>query len=99
STHIYPLALHDALPIFWCPRIVRRKFDRRVKPVLRGIGFFRVTGLRKNHVGILEPDFMETLPPSIDGTANVWKQLGTVNRQQRRSEEHTSELQSPDHLV
>src|SRR5947208_10267781 len=56
---IYPLSLHDALPISWPPN--RRNRIRR--------------GCRRRRFARLVP-------------AASW-----------RSEEHTSELQSPDHLV
>src|SRR5258708_8261924 len=32
-------------------------------------------------------------------TAHLWQQVGAHHRRDGRSEEHTSELQSPDHLV
>src|SRR5258708_25496685 len=61
TTEIYPLSLHDALPI-WPPR----------HALPRGVG---------------------------SGAAGHRRPVGPLGPQAARSEEHTSELQSPDHLV
>src|SRR5256885_11031140 len=67
TTEIYPLSLHDALPIYGA----RRLFALRARPSLR-------RRRRRRHG--------DDRPPRLRGAA-------------RRSEEHTSELQSPCNLV
>src|SRR3990170_8953589 len=62
TTEIYPLSLHDALPIYLCTVV------GEIDPVLL----------------VIARDYAR----GNVGSAVLW-----------RSEEHTSELQSPDHLV
>src|SRR5207244_8845403 len=86
ATDIYPLSLHDALPIcppgLHCPpRDPRGGGSRRIA---RGA----VEGSARPGAPLAQ------LPP--------WPLLSSAHGQRAdpaRSEEHTSELQSPDHLV
>src|SRR5207244_6930258 len=96
-THaIYTLSLHDALPIYPVKEPITN-FDVESgvgNLTIRGLGNARVERLRVNGgVGRTELDFTGDLKnTSPDTEINVG--VGQV-----RSEEHTSELQSPDHLV
>src|SRR5258708_14025134 len=71
TTEIYPLSLHDALPIF-------AVIDRELWQTLlsRSLG--------------AKPSLWNTFP-------QAWFRAQRPGKE--RSEEHTSELQSPDHLV
>src|SRR3712207_8334438 len=85
TTEIYPLSLHDALPIFGARRLRRQAltFSRGVplRPALVGAGFVVLGRWR-----VLGPDLVEDV---------VQDRLGGA----LRSEEHTSELQSRQYLV
>src|SRR5262245_65766014 len=72
TTDIYPLSLHDALPIFAAYRGPRALFPAEVLPATAA--------------GSAVDLELEADPPQI-------------RRRSRRSEEHTSELQSLRHLV
>src|SRR5207244_12740964 len=90
-THnIYPLSLHDALPI--CNQLILDDvigaLEQRRSPIL--------LTERKDH--------LEYFAARLSGIARhvVVLQGGmsvSARREVKRSEEHTSELQSPDHLV
>src|SRR5258708_10863776 len=45
------------------------------------------------------PQLLSAVRAAIKERTNVWMTVVTVPRRELRSEEHTSELQSPDHLV
>src|SRR5690606_42018584 len=88
SAEPYTLSLHDALPIYWAARRVRdqtgpRQILRRDDPTRR------------------ERGALEDVPE----LAHVaWPSMGLEHRdgggiERRRSEEHTSELQSRENLV
>src|SRR5690348_17857775 len=84
TTEIYTLSLHDALPI--CER-----------PQIAGVdggdgGVARLAGLPEVEVGLpaVEP---------ANGVAERTVERGECGWSADRSEEHTSELQSPVHLV
>src|SRR5207244_12738217 len=89
---IYPLSLHDALPIsvsdenFDMSLITGKSLSRRA--LLKGAG--AAVGL----------PFLESMIPAFappaSAAATPQRRFGVVYF---RSEEHTSELQSPDHLV
>src|SRR5207244_11432676 len=83
-----PLSLHDALPI-WLP-------SPQFTSTPHGLSF--APGSEK------EPRLMLVEAPSFafwsDGGVTVGATLATATwKVAERSEEHTSELQSPDHLV
>ena len=92
TTEIYTLSLHDALPISGTLRI-----DADIDLVGRLIpeGSFTVTGVIGSFRGTpqLLPRFIADLPDAGEF------QEGAEVSSDSRSEEHTSELQSPDHLV
>src|SRR5258708_23700856 len=89
TPEISPLPLHDALPISLLAadivaEPIRRWFQRREGV---GVGLF----LRRVHAPRRERDF-HIVPAGFRG-------LLDCRTAAERSEEHTSELQSPDHLV
>src|SRR5207244_11327862 len=85
-----PLSLHDALPI-----------SRRATP-LCGATRTQIRRLELYSAG-MRPTKMRTAAsrrigaPGFEASSNTLYCLRPVN--ETRSEEHTSELQSPDHLV
>src|SRR5256885_3063196 len=85
-TEIYTLSLHDALPICRC----RPPHGRRAG-LRRGGLLFRPTGAPGDLVCL-------TLSDRIDLT-DLTDSLDLTAEPARRSEEHTSELQSPCNLV
>src|SRR5207244_10402734 len=93
SAGLYTLSLHDALPIFGIgegaaqPAGFSLVFDHYAKP-RRGFATGVVAAAIALGLG----------GSSVLGgvTADWWDHLSAVTP---RSEEHTSELQSPDHLV
>src|SRR5207244_7759375 len=95
SNPSYPLSLHDALPIFpihavqmgdgfWSPRM-RTNVERSIPTMLEEL---------EQH-GIVD-NFLRL---SGQKQADRRGPLYTDSDLYKRSEEHTSELQSPDHLV
>src|SRR5207244_11445402 len=90
-TQLYTLYLHDALPIsakfFPCPcRITKKKIN---------FGWPKVTRINLDKdpvIFFVEALLGNSIPPPPDLNSDFGK--GSL-----RSEEHTSELQSPDHLV
>src|SRR5947208_12085818 len=85
-THLYPLSLHDALPISACS-------DRRTS---------KVTWKRSVRCG---PAARNAIQRGFNFACRTVRMIAFTywllrkRSQIRRSEEHTSELQSPDHLV
>src|SRR5258708_26808936 len=101
TTEIYTLSLHDALPIFPVSDVC---VCRRMSPRRRGTfsavrcSFMRAAtvfplpaGPESRHSRSRAVRKVRTVPRASNRT--------TVGGVTRRSEEHTSELQSPDHLV
>src|SRR5207244_12288414 len=97
STELYSLSLHDALPICaaWECAGVATQFTStdRLEAVSSAIDAF-IKGIRHSEV---ELQFRYLIDHA---TAEVLKERrASVDVKCVRSEEHTSELQSPDHLV
>src|SRR5262249_61764917 len=90
TTEIYPLSLHDALPIWFG---VERHGDRRIV-----VHAQRAVGVRAHHMLGEEPPLGVAVRP--EGRAHrAHVALGCLDIRERRSEEHTSELQSLTNLV
>src|SRR5207244_12308512 len=94
ASRIYTLSLHDALPI--CPRVSRGRLrmklhEHQAKEVLAAFGVVVPRGF-----ACTSADEVERAAGQLGGAVVVKAQ---VHAGGRRSEEHTSELQSPDHLV
>src|SRR5207244_9092580 len=93
------LSLHDALPI--CLR-VNLQYDLpgsvTGNPTEAGGGMLRRTQIRENLAVILENGKSITVAQSADPVGDRQVTID-VKATILRSEEHTSELQSPDHLV
>src|SRR5207244_13593272 len=99
TTNIYTLSLHDALPIYE---------DQKERS--RYIGLFLVEGkaesvlseddhrrLRRMLGSAMPPSIVEHFVRSLSKPGRLTAGLNYYRA--NRSEEHTSELQSPDHLV
>src|SRR5207244_13518064 len=94
-----PLSLHDALPI--CARAKDRRADgSQGDPDLAAVlvDDEAETGDRDHH-GVARADLRERTGTPDDPPARAEDELIGPERAALRSEEHTSELQSPDHLV
>src|SRR5207244_13044297 len=94
TTHIHTLSLHDALPIWASNKVIpiRPLIATRKPPgpmtwngAPQNFSAPRANGAISN-----KPNITRNSPPPNHG----WGRS-----RQDRSEEHTSELQSPDHLV
>src|SRR5207244_13460678 len=85
----YTLSLHDALPIFDVIQDVL---------LLAEFGSERCAA-QKQEVVIVEPGQALHLRALIDDHVHAIGDDERSKMQRLRSEEHTSELQSPDHLV
>src|SRR5258708_24493864 len=96
TTEIYTLSLHDALPIYGMPVCSTNKMPLRAASSLTA--------------SLRAPPLAEGTKAGIRGCSCRHSSLLTGRRAMRaasitalrgpvRSEEHTSELQSPDHLV
>src|SRR5207244_7686731 len=90
TTHIYTLSLHDALPIF-AKKLVRLKSAAGC--ILRQFCFSPT--LCEDSCVIRTLIFAFNSRQKIFGLCITY----AVAFSETRSEEHTSELQSPDHLV
>src|SRR5207244_10380423 len=93
---LYPLSLHDALPIYaaGAPTVAvaaPADFVRLELVVAR-------REARRDHDRVVERAG-EKCRGSGGAEIMVGVPIGPVDHHQRRSEEHTSELQSPDHLI
>src|SRR5437763_13478339 len=86
TTETYTLSLHDALPILYREEERRRKDAARQERADRA----RVRAVDKDWN--LKQAVFEVMPRAVQDSAG---DLGRVSR----SEEHTSELQSPMYLV
>src|SRR5256885_9213111 len=92
TTKISPLSLHDALPIF-LPRRDRRPADEAARAPPRGAagGAGAARGRRRSQ---------RALPGLAEHAPGPAARAGRRRRGSRgRSEEHTSEIQSPCNLV
>src|SRR5207244_11461562 len=92
STRSYTPSLHDALPISSWKRSRRR---RLMSNLLRGSGSGQ-PGSRIESTCVTPPaqwQSSSSIPQIV-----TWKGTSCISAT-ARSEEHTSELQSPDHLV
>src|SRR5438552_14732865 len=88
STDFSTLSLHDALPIFVTDRNRGWSANRDL-----ALGWIREDGLAVV-VENVDRDLVSLVGVDDDGQSIL-----TNPPQSQRSEEHTSELQSPDHLV
>src|SRR5207244_7553563 len=88
--HIYTLSLHDALPIFYALGLIFYEMLTRRRP----FDAESVSGLIALHVSAPRPK----LPDEFSEYQGLLDRMIAVEPR-NRSEEHTSELQSPDHLV
>src|SRR5207244_7626225 len=87
---IYTLPLHDALPIFHC------RGRRAAGPSSRSSQRGHASSKRRRKTAPSSTSKSGATPASTGNCRRMWAQkLWIVPR----SEEHTSELQSPDHLV
>src|SRR5207244_8904599 len=90
STALYPLSLHDALPIFAFSALRwRSRCSRGSSLALRQLCNRPKSLSRRRSRNPPEPSSVA----GTCGSASCWSWV------RYRSEEHTSELQSPDHLV
>src|SRR5207244_10728517 len=89
-----PLSLHDALPISRMLEAIRLLDPKRIR-------FYQASSSEMFGKVRETPQRESTpfYPRSPYGVAKVYGHHITVNYRESRSEEHTSELQSPDHLV
>src|SRR5207244_12099278 len=95
---LYSLSLHDALPI--CSVVLPRNRRSQLHHLLR-IEMFAQIGeqfIRKLDRCFRHRDGVAKYEPFQIGKRGTRFELGQVEKL-LRSEEHTSELQSPDHLV
>src|SRR5207244_10435828 len=89
TSHTYTLSLHDALPIF------NDYLVRRYKIKLSGASRAAESRIRP----AIFPRANPQKNPFRAAAASPRRELPLFLRFPSRSEEHTSELQSPDHLV
>src|SRR5207244_12976958 len=94
TTRLPPLSLHDALPISRAQRLTSRS-DPRIIPDIPAFYHCCARDGRTplNGCPPLEESAWERRPSALR------QRSGSRKRCLTRSEEHTSELQSPDHLV
>src|SRR5207244_12598257 len=91
TPHIYPLSLHDALPI--CPA------QRRERQLLLAHHVLGDALLHHDPAARRSPDPRPLLDPDRRRDLLGLELRLSSGARAHRSEEHTSELQSPDHLV
>src|SRR5207244_8519018 len=91
-THTHPLSLHDALPIYATLPILWSRVERTRRTSWRGSMPAPTTSCASRTTG---PSSSRGSGARFDcgGPSSAWRPRTP------RSEEHTSELQSPDHLV
>src|SRR5207244_5963505 len=95
STVLSPLSLHDALPIFLLRRRLEGAASLEVERVHEdGRDRARPERLERQHL-----EASDRLRPAGAPEPFVPLRERAVRALGSRSEEHTSELQSPDHLV
>src|SRR3712207_9195451 len=87
TTEIYTLSLHDALPIFSQPQGQAEAAGHEAPPPGAEHGGDQPDAERGEH------------RPGVDRPQAVQDGVAAQPREQRRSEEHTSELQSRQYLV
>src|SRR5438876_9160099 len=71
-----------------------RKFSGPVVP--RGYG---MCSLRPTNSLAIKPLWLDEIPPDFQSMPRADRKVTTIASDSKRSEEHTSELQSPVHLV
>src|SRR5207244_10672066 len=91
TSSLHPLSLHDALPISRLSRTVRKLWRPDLFRHLR-ISHHR-SATTRTHQDRLD------LAPTVLSPSRVQNLPSCLRLHGGRSEEHTSELQSPDHLV
>src|SRR5207244_13002063 len=96
STAIHTLSLHDALPIYREPAALRARCQLRRgrQPDSQRRRTASAGALRNAVIGLLRDAGWSNIAAAV--RYNAWRPGAAL---QLRSEEHTSELQSPDHLV
>src|SRR5207244_11891645 len=99
TTYIYTLSLHDALPIFEFRMIEDvEELDANVERVV----LVDCSPFQYAEIGVAEAGTVEKAPVGRpESSASGARKPGRIESAgvRGRSEEHTSELQSPDHLV
>src|SRR5207244_11719421 len=98
TTAIYTLSLHDALPIY--DHVLYAK-GVDIPPFESGLAAGVAAPAPPSATGVKNAE-TESRPASIDdalATANKADVVVLFVGELARSEEHTSELQSPDHIV
>src|SRR5258708_12574376 len=93
TTEIYTLSLHDALPISFVLLRSQRRYTWDRAPLEVAFSQGRIALVAKVHANIAMP------VGSLDFPLELHVLAEPVINGEYRSEEHTSELQSPDHLV
>src|SRR5207244_11291293 len=91
TTDTHPLSLHDALPICWRSPVAPAPSPVTKEPLARGL-------VPLKRIRLSKPWCM-TPPRSSSSFPYARSTPGRCRPPGGRSEEHTSELQSPDHLV
>src|SRR5438552_3450396 len=92
---IYTLSLHDALPIFRQANLIKGMSGSPIYINGKVVGAFsQGEPTTKEPLGLVTPieDMLEAWDPNLPHVLDGGDKA-------QRSEEHTSELQSPDHLV
>src|SRR5207244_11259415 len=98
TTQCSPLSLHDALPIYAVVLVDVESVIQFANPAVEEIFGYKSSELVGQNFSLLlaegvRGDFREWLRRYLQSDS------GRTRQQPARSEEHTSELQSPDHLV
>src|SRR5207244_4522662 len=94
--HPYTLSLHDALPISYLHDLVLGVVRLNPKHVTAAEVREAALALREERERAWERTHAEA---AREGVGTGWAVNGVEPTLKARSEEHTSELQSPDHLV
>src|SRR5690606_39951981 len=98
SSHIYTLSLHDALPIFITAHLIRKVAFNPAVVWLIAMPLVIIYILGITMHGLFSAEFTPVKPYRIV-VALPEEASFLVERISRRSEEHTSELQSRENLV
>src|SRR5205807_4786990 len=97
TTEIYTLSLHDALPIF-APHLMKEEKDPK-PPKIHDLFIDIGAGSRKEAEKLVRTGDPITLADEFDLLRNDLAVARAFDNRIGRSEEHTSELQSPCNLV